>query len=118
VRFLLVGDAEREEEAWLVARDSLALRSEVLKVGHHGSITSTTEGFLRAVRPRIALVSVGAGNTYGHPHPRILAALAAQGATVLRTDREGSIIVRTDGMTVEFQAQGDRWVSLPASAPH
>jgi competence protein ComEC len=117
VRFLLVGDAEREEEGWLLARDSLGLRAEVLKVGHHGSSTSTTEGFLRAVRPRIALVSVGAGNTYGHPSPRILASLAAEGATVLRTDRLGSIVVRTDGATVEIEAQGERWASLPASAP-
>ena len=67
VRFLLVGDAERAEEAWLLARDSLALRADVLKVGHHGSSTSTTPRFLRAVRPSVALVSVGAGNTYGHP---------------------------------------------------
>jgi competence protein ComEC len=116
VRFLLVGDAEREEEAWLLARDSLALRAEVLKVGHHGSSTSTSERFLRAVRPGIALVSVGAGNTYGHPSPRILASLAAQGATVLRTDRQGSIIVRTDGIRVEVEAQGERWDWLPAFA--
>jgi len=117
VRFLLVGDAEREEERWLLRRDSLSLRAEVLKVGHHGSITSTTPEFLRAVRPVIALVSVGAGNTYGHPSPRVLASLAAQGATVLRTDRLGSIVVRTDGSTVEIQAQGERWGSSTVSEP-
>jgi competence protein ComEC len=117
VRFLLVGDAEREEERWLLERDSIALRAEVLKVGHHGSITSTTTGFLRAVRPSVALVSVGAGNTYGHPSARVLASLAAQGATVLRTDRHGSVVVRTDGVTLEIQAQGERWVSSAASAP-
>ena len=117
VRFLLVGDAEREEERWLLTRDSLALRAEVLKVGHHGSITSTTPEFLRAVRPVIALVSVGAGNTYGHPSPRVLASLAAQGATVLRTDRLGSIIVRTDGHSVEIEAQGERWGSSTVSEP-
>jgi competence protein ComEC len=118
VRFLLVGDAEREEERWLLARDSLALRAEVLKVGHHGSSTSTTEAFLRAVRPVVALVSVGAGNTYGHPSARVLAALAGQGATVLRTDRLGSVVVRTDGTTLEIQAQGERWASSAVSAPH
>jgi competence protein ComEC len=117
VRFLLVGDAEREEERWLLARDSLALRAEVLKVGHHGSNTSTTEAFLRAVRPMIALVSVGAGNTYGHPSARVLAALAAQGATVLRTDRLGSVVIRTDGTTLEIQAQGERWSSSVVSGP-
>jgi competence protein ComEC len=117
VRFLLVGDAEREEERWLLARDSLALRAEVLKVGHHGSITSTTADFLRAVRPAIALVSVGAGNTYGHPSTQVLASLAAQGATVLRTDRLGSIVVQTDGATVVIQAQGERWASSTVSEP-
>jgi competence protein ComEC len=100
VRFLLVGDAEREEEGWLLTRDSLALRAEVLKVGHHGSATSTTARFLRAVQPAIALVS-----------------LAAQGATVLRTDRLGSIVVRTDGRTLEIQARGERWASSHASEP-
>jgi competence protein ComEC len=117
VRFLLVGDAEREEEQWLLARDSLALRAEVLKVGHHGSSTSTTARFLRAVRPTIALVSVGAGNTYGHPSAQVLASLAAQGATVLRTDRQGSIVVRTDGISLEIQAQGERWDSSIGSVP-
>jgi competence protein ComEC len=117
VRFLLVGDAEREEEGWLLTRDSLALRAEVLKVGHHGSATSTTARFLRAVQPAIALVSVGAGNTYGHPSTQVLASLAAQGATVLRTDRLGSIVVRTDGRTLEIQARGERWASSHASEP-
>ncbi len=115
VRFLLVGDAEREEERWLLARDSLALRAEVLKVGHHGSTTSTTDGFLRAVRPVIALVSVGAGNTYGHPSPHVLASLAASGATVLRSDRLGHVIVRTDGSSLQIQAQGERWASSVVS---
>jgi competence protein ComEC len=117
VRFLLVGDAEREEERWLLARDSLALRAEVLKVGHHGSTTSTTEAFLRAVRPVVALVSVGAGNTYGHPSPHVLASLAGSGATVLRTDRQGTVVVRTNGSTLEIQAQGERWASSVVSAP-
>jgi beta-lactamase superfamily II metal-dependent hydrolase len=117
VRFLLVGDAEREEERWLLAQDSLALRAEVLKVGHHGSTTSTTEPFLRAVRPVIALVSVGAGNSYGHPSPRVLALLAGSGATVLRTDRQGTVVVRTNGSTLEIQAQGERWASSVGSAP-
>jgi competence protein ComEC len=116
VRFLLVGDAERQEERWLLERDSLALRAEVLKVGHHGSSTSTTAGFLRAVRPDVALVSVGAGNTYGHPSAHVLASLAAQGVIVLRTDRLGSVVIRTDGVGLEIQAQGERWVSSAASA--
>ena len=118
VRFLLVGDAERAEEAWLLARDSLGLRADVLKVGHHGSSTSTTPRFLRAVRPSVALVSVGAGNSYGHPSAHVLGALAAQGTTVVRTDRHGTVIVRTDGMTVELEAQGERWGSFVGSGQH
>lgn len=116
VRFLLVGDAERGEERWLLGRDSAALRADVLKVGHHGSSTSSTEPFLRAVRPAVALVSVGAGNTYGHPSPTVITSLADGGAVVLRTDRHGSIIVRTDGRSIEIEAQGERWVSSVASA--
>src|SRR6185436_18312111 len=93
VRFLLTGDAEAAEEDWLVAHQADALRADVLKVAHHGSSTSSTPSFLAAVRPRLALVSVGAGNTYGHPSLPTLAAIAASGpggergaAQVLRTD--------------------------------
>ena len=113
VRFLLVGDAERSQERWLLSRDSLGLRADVLKVGHHGSSTSSTDAFLAAVRPRVALVSVGAGNRYGHPSAVALGALAAAGATVLRTDRLGSIVVRTNGRTMEVEAEGDRWDISP-----
>jgi competence protein ComEC len=116
VRFLLVGDAEREEERWLLERDSLALRAEVLKVGHHGSSTSSTARFLRAVQPEVALVSVGAGNAYRHPSPHVIDALAASGASVLRTDRHGAVVVRTDGVSLEIEAQGERWVSSVVSA--
>ena len=98
--FLLTGDAEGPEEDWLLAHDSLALASTVLKVGHHGSITSTTPAFLRAVHPRLALVSVGAGNSYGHPSAEVLRELAVAGVQALRTDRLGSIVVRTDGVAL------------------
>src|SRR5674476_231255 len=67
VRILFTGDAEAPEEAWLLAHSAEALHADVLKVGHHGSSTSTTAAFLAAVHPRVALVSVGAHNDYGHP---------------------------------------------------
>jgi competence protein ComEC len=118
VRFLLVGDAEHGEEEWLLAHAAGALRADVLKVGHHGSSTSSTAPFLRAVRPRLALVSVGAGNSYGHPSAGVLRALAAAGAAVLRTDRSGSIVVRTDGSSVEVEEGGDRWVLSPERSRH
>ncbi len=109
VRMLLMGDAEHGEEQWLLAHED-SLRADVLKVGHHGSSTSSTEPFLDAVLPRLALVSVGAGNSYGHPSAAIMSALAARRALVLRTDREGTIVVRTDGLSIEVEEEGDRWM--------
>jgi len=109
VRVLFVGDAEQPEEEWLLAHDSAALRADVLKVGHHGSGTSSSEPFLSAVRPRLALVSVGAGNSYHLPAPSVMRALAAHGAQVLRTDHLGTIVVHTDGRRIFVQAAGDTW---------
>jgi len=114
VRMLLVGDAERPEEEWLVAHYGASLRADVLKVGHHGSSTSSSGPFLDAVRPRIALVSVGTGNSYGHPSAAVMATLAARGAQVLRTDRLGTIVVRTDGQRLTVVANGESW-DLPTS---
>ncbi len=84
----------------------------MLKVGHHGSRTSTTPRFLAAVRPRLALVSVGAHNAYRHPSPEVMHALHDSGAQVLRTDRAGTIVVRTDGRHLEVEARDERW-SIP-----
>lgn len=109
VTMLMTGDAEREEEEWLLANRAGELRSDVLKVAHHGSHTSSTGAFLDAVRPRVALIPVGAGNLYGHPSPVILRRLAARGVVVLRTDRHGPVITRTDGRAVEVEAMGERW---------
>ena len=114
-RILLVGDAERPEEDWLVARYGDSLRADVLKVGHHGSSTSSSGPFLDAVRPRLALVSVGLGNSYGHPSADVMATLAARGAQVLRTDRLGTIVVRTDGRRLLVETNGERW-ELPTSS--
>ena len=109
MRFLLVGDAEAPEEEWLLAHSDTMLHADVLKVGHHGSRTSSTHDFLAAVRPRIALVSVGAGNGYGHPSAEIMGALATVGAEVLRTDRLGTVVVRTDGVALSVQAGSRTW---------
>lgn len=118
LRFLLMGDAEAGEEAWLLDRlGAEALQATVLKVGHHGSRTSTTPAFLDAVRPRVALVSVGANNGYGHPNPEVMQRLATQGATVLRTDQLGSVILRTDGTMLEVEAAGHRW-TVARPLPH
>ncbi len=85
---LLTGDAERDAEDALAARD---VRADVLKVGHHGSRTSSSPELLDAVRPRIALVSCGLHNTFGHPHPSVVEALRRRGIHTWRTDRNGTI---------------------------
>jgi competence protein ComEC len=118
VRMLLMGDAERPEEEWLLAHERDALRADILKVGHHGSRTSSSPDFLDAVQPRLALVSVGAGNSYHLPTPEVMRALAARGAQVLRTDRLGTIIARTDGRRITIDAAGDTWVLPPSSPLH
>lgn len=109
VRLLLTGDAEAGEESWLLTHAAGTLSADVLKVGHHGSSTSTTPTFLEAVAPRVALVSVGAGNTYGHPSPAVMRRLVENGVTVLRTDQLGPVVVRTDGTTMDVEAAGLRW---------
>jgi len=109
VRFLLVGDAERAEEDWLLANKRDELRADVLKVGHHGSSTSSSDPFLKAVHPAVAIISVGAGNKYGHPSGDVLYALSRVGAEVLRTDQAGTVVVRTDGVHIELEAKGEKW---------
>jgi competence protein ComEC len=94
--FLLASDIGPAREAALVAGGH-PLQARVLKVSHHGARGSTTAAFLDAVRPAIAVISVGPRNSYGHPAPPTLARLAAAGAIVGRTDRDGAVILETDG---------------------
>lgn len=109
-RFLLVGDAEQAEEGWLLSRARRDLPADVLKVGHHGSSTSSSDAFLSAVNPRLAIISVGADNLYGHPSADVLAGLGRVGATVLRTDESGTIVVRSDGVRIWAENRaGERW---------
>lgn len=116
VRFLLMGDAERGEERWLLEHERQLLRADILKVAHHGSRTSSGNDFLDIVRPELAVISVGAGNSYGHPDSSVVRALARRGAVVLRTDREGSIVVRTDGRSIQVEEGGDRWALSSGSS--
>ncbi|HYW51731.1 MAG TPA: DNA internalization-related competence protein ComEC/Rec2 [Gemmatimonadaceae bacterium] len=115
---LFVGDAELAEEEWLLENVPLRwLRADVLKVGHHGSRTSTGEAFLDAVAPSLALVSVGRGNRYGHPSPEVVQRLARRQITVVRTDVVGTAVVRTDGRILSVSTAADRWSQpSPASA--
>lgn len=114
-RMLFTGDAELAEEAWLLAHAGTQLRADVLKVGHHGSRTSSSADFLAAVKPLAALISSGAGNDYRHPSPGTLQALEDAGAHILRTDRVGDIVVRTDGRALSITADGSTWHAPPSS---
>jgi competence protein ComEC len=102
--FLFTGDAEREEEQDILDA-GYTLASTVLKVGHHGSNSSTTYPFLYEVMPQYAVISVGADNTYGHPDPDTLSRLRDADVKVFRTDMQGDIICTSDGKTVSFAVE-------------
>ena len=99
--FLFTGDAEREEEQDILEA-GFTIDSTVLKVGHHGSENSTTYPFLREVMPEYAVISVGEGNSYGHPTEGALSRLRDAEASILRTDICGDIVCTSDGETVTF----------------
>jgi competence protein ComEC len=111
--FLLTGDVERQIEAQLVADGRLA-RTDVLKVAHHGSRTSSTPDFLDLLQPAFAVISAGFENSYGHPHRDVLERLAGHHAAILRTDREGLITIRSDGRRISVD-RGAQRVSRAAS---
>lgn len=95
-RILLTGDIEKEGES-AVLRDGTDLRSEVVKVAHHGSRTSSIEGFVNATRPQLAVISVGRTSMFGHPHKEVVDRWRASGAEVLTTGQRGTISLVTDG---------------------
>ncbi len=102
--FLFTGDAEYDGEHAVLDRGA-DLSATVLKVGHHGSDTSTCYPFLRTVMPQYAVISVGAGNSYGHPADDTLSKLRDAGVEVFRTDLQGDIFCSSDGKTVSFETQ-------------
>jgi competence protein ComEC len=102
VRFLLTGDLAAEGEASLLD-SGRELDATVLKLGHHGSDSSSTPAFLDAVAPRIAVVSAGAGNPYGHPSPTTRLRLGS--VPLLRTDQHGSIRFVSDGKKLRIRAE-------------
>ena len=109
-RILFTGDAESPEEDWLLEHSPDALRADVLKVAHHGSITSTTPRFLDAVHPRLALVSVGAHNAYGHPDPEVVDRLRAAGIVTLRSDHLGTTVLRFLEQGIDVTTRDAHWL--------
>jgi competence protein ComEC len=106
IHFLLTGDIEKRTEEELVAEQA-PLAADFLKVPHHGSKTSSTEPFLAAVAPHVAVVSVGESNAFGHPAPEIVERYQRDGVRLLRTDRDGAVTATTDGQTLSVRAYAD-----------
>ena len=102
--FLLASDAGFPAE-YAMLSSGLDLRSDVLKVGHHGSRYSSGKAFLKAVGPKYAVIEVGANNVYGHPALASLARIEAAGAMVYRTDRDGNILMTSDGRGIRVSTQ-------------
>jgi competence protein ComEC len=99
--FIFTGDAERQSELEMLQHN---LSAYVLHVGHHASRTSTTQEFLDAVNPTIAVISVGENN-YGHPHGDIIDRFDNAGISVYRTDYHGNIVIRSDGSNITVRSQ-------------
>jgi competence protein ComEC len=116
---LFTGDVEEEVDPHLLAA-GLAARVgpvlDVLKVAHHGSRTATTDALVTALQPRIALISVGSDNDYGHPSPDMLARLESVGARVLRTDLDGTVGISTNGTDLLASTENDRSIPTPPPA--
>lgn len=101
---LLTGDAEQIAEHDMI-RSGADMRADVLKLGHHGSRSSSSDEFLEAVHPSAVVVSAGRRNVYGHPNPDVLARAAAKGMRIFRTDEQGAITVTSDGERLSIHAE-------------
>lgn len=112
IAFLFTGDAEQEAEYYLSQFGDL-LACEVLKAGHHGSETSSTEEFLSRINPEMAVISVGERNRFSHPDEQTLNRLSERKIQILRTDREGAIVFESDGLQVKrINWKAESWSSL------
>ena len=111
--FLLPGDIEKQAERAILsaAPGGDALRADLLRVAHHGGRNSSLPEFLEMVRPQVAVISVGEDNVYGHPSPEVLDRLSSAGARILRTDRDGTVRVLTDGEKLSVEC----FVACPAN---
>ena len=110
--FLFMGDAESVSESEITAN----IDADVLKVGHHGSSTSTTASFLKKVTPQYAIISVGRDNSYGHPDENVLARLKDYDVNTYRTDEQGTIIVTSDGSNIQVDHTAVPFVKPSSSA--
>lgn len=107
VSFLFTGDAEISAEQKLVTEWRSDLSADVLKVGHHGSDTSTSQGFVELVRPSVSIIQAGKDNEYHHPHKAVLKRLENIGSSVYATFTHGNIILTTDGESYHVETEKD-----------
>lgn len=103
--FIFTGDAEKESESKMV-NIGYDLKADVLKTGHHGSNTSTTDSFLSKVDPKYAIISCGVNNKYGHPDNDIISKLKAKNIKIFRTDLDGTIVAKSNGKKITFNKKG------------
>lgn len=99
--FMIMGDAEAENEDDMLQDKDLELSADVIRIGHHGSDGSSTKKFIGAVSPKYAVISVGKDNTYGHPSSEVTGTLAEVGADILRTDVNGTVCFSSDGEKIK-----------------
>ena len=104
--FVLCGDAESDSEEAMV-ESGLDLKADVLKAGHHGSSTSTSDAFLAAVDPDYAVISCGKDNSYGHPHQETMGKLNAADISIFRTDEQGTVVAVSDGSSITWSSAPD-----------
>ena len=114
--FMLMGDVEVPGERRMLAA-GLPLTAQVLKLGHHGSSTSTSRELLSEVRPEIAIYSAGEGNSYGHPHDEVIRRVRSAGVPVYGTDQDGTILLITDGTHFEVETRHDPRTSQWSAGP-
>jgi len=104
VSFLLTGDAELDSEREMLSRGH-DVSANILKVGHHGSKTSTSADFLKAVSPKTAVIMCGESNSYGHPHAEVIERLKKAEVNIYRTDRHGTVVINSDGKSYEVRVE-------------
>lgn len=117
VSFVFTGDIGREVERKIADRFQ-ASPLRVLKVPHHGSLTSSSASFVRVLAPTVAVVSVGRSNNFGHPAPAVIQRYRDAGAEVFRTDQDGAVTIGTDGTALQIQTFTGRTVHIGRSAVH
>ena len=112
---LFTGDAEKlvEDE---ILESNYNIKADVLKVGHHGSSTSSSENFLNKVSPKYAVISCGVNNEYGHPHKETLEKLKKRNIKTYRTDLEGTVVAQSDGKEIRFSTEKNNSSNIKTEA--